>query len=511
MTDYPSKFILLILDGLGLRDVTENNAFRLARTPTFDRLFNTCPWSILDASQNSVGLPNGVIGNSEVGHMTIGAGRIIKQDLVRINDEIKSDRLKDNNEIKKLFSFVKERNSNLHLMGLVSDGGVHSHLNHILPILKCAKIFGVKNVYIHFISDGRDASPYGSLDYYKILNKAIMDVGIGEIATIIGRYYAMDRDKRWDRTESAYDLYILGKGEKIDTVENAIVQSHADGITDEFIKPFIINGIDGRIGPDDAVLCFNYRADRMRQICSALGSDNFIDFKRETPPVRLTSMTSYHKDYNFPILFRDKKIDMKLGQVIEKLGLRQLRVAETEKYAHVTYFLNGGDEDPYDAEERLLVPSPKVATYDLQPEMSAFGIRDAVLNAMHKEQSDAIVMNIANTDMVGHTGNLKATIRAAEVADEVLGDILKMAESKRTIAFVTADHGNCEVMLDESTGRKHTAHTLNPVPFIVVNGPKELKLRSNGGLSDVSPTILNSIGAKIPQEMTGKSLIYDIL
>lgn len=508
MSDYPSKFILIILDGLGLRDVTENNAFRLAKTPTFDRLFNISPWSILDASQKSVGLPNGVIGNSEVGHMTIGAGRVIKQDLIRINDAIKSDLLKENPELKKLFSFLKKRNSNLHLMGLISDGGVHSHLDHILPILKCAKAFQINNVYLHFITDGRDTSPYGSLDYLKIINKAINDVGIGEIATLIGRYYAMDRDKRWDRTELAYRLFVHGEGENINSIENAIHQSHTDGITDEFIKPFVIDGVNGMISSDDAVLCFNYRADRMRQICSALGAKIFTDFERQNTPFRLTSMTSYHQDYSFPILFQDKNIDMKLGQVIEKLGLRQLRVAETEKYAHVTYFLNGGDEDPYDAEERLLIPSPKVATYDLQPEMSAFGIRDAVLKAMDEERSDAIVMNIANTDMVGHTGDLNATIRAAEVADEVLGDILKMSERKRSIAFVTADHGNCEVMFDESTGRKHTAHTLNPVPFVVVNGPKGLKLRSNGGLADVSPTILDSIGAQIPIEMTGKSLIY---
>ena len=507
MSDYPSKFILIILDGLGLRDVTENNAFRLAKTPTFDRLFNICPWSVLDASQKSVGLPNGVIGNSEVGHMTIGAGRVIKQDLVRINDEIKSDSLKENQELIKLFSFLKKRNSNLHLMGLISDGGVHSHLDHILPLLKCAKAFQINNVFLHFISDGRDTSPYGSLDYLKIINKAINDGGIGEIATLIGRYYAMDRDKRWDRTELAYRLFVHGEGENVNSIENAIRQSHNDGITDEFIKPFVIDGVNGMISSDDAILCFNYRADRMRQICSALGGKTFTDFNRGNTPFHLTSMTSYHEDYNFPILFQDKNIDMKLGQVIEKLGLRQLRVAETEKYAHVTYFLNGGDEDPYDAEERLLIPSPKVATYDLQPEMSAFGIRDAVLKAMDEEQSDAIVVNIANTDMVGHTGDLNATIRAAEVADEVLGDILKMSKSNRSIAFVTADHGNCEVMLDESTGRKHTAHTLNPVPFVVVNGPKGLKLRSNGGLADVSPTILDSIGAQIPVEMTGKSLI----
>ena len=506
MTDYPSKFILLILDGLGLRDVTENNAFRLARTPTFDRLFNTCPWSILDASQNSVGLPNGVIGNSEVGHMTIGAGRIIKQDLVRINDEIKSDRLKDNNEIKKLFSFVKERNSNLHLMGLVSDGGVHSHLNHILPILKCAKIFGVKNVYIHFISDGRDASPYGSLDYYKILNKAIMDVGIGEIATIIGRYYAMDRDKRWDRTESAYDLYILGKGEKIDTVENAIVQSHADGITDEFIKPFIINGIDGRIGPDDAVLCFNYRADRMRQICSALGSDNFIDFKRETPPVRLTSMTSYHKDYNFPILFRDKKIDMKLGQVIEKLGLRQLRVAETEKYPHVTYFLNGGSEKSFTGEVRNMPHSPKVTTYDLKPEMSAKAVTDTLVDAIDSNY-DLIVTNYANPDMVGHTGNLHATIEACEAVDKSLGHLVNALRKVEGTLFLTSDHGNCEVMIDPFTGDPHTSHTLNPVPAILFNGPKNKSLSNGGRLSDIAPTILELMDLKPPPEMTGNSLL----
>ena len=395
---------------MGLRDARENNAFRLARTPTFDRLFKKCPWSALNASQQAVGLPDGVIGNSEVGHMTIGAGRVLRHDLVRINDAIANNSLKDNDQLKALFTFVKEKNSALHLVGLVSDGGVHSHIDHIPPLIQCAKDAGVGRLYVHVITDGRDTSPYGALSYVGTVEKAIKKIGVGQIASLIGRYYAMDRDRRWERTEKAYRLFVGGEGENASSVLGAIERSHADGVTDEFIEPIIIDGINGAIGPNDAVLCFNYRADRMRQICSAIGDERFSDFITLQSPVQLTTMTSYNEAFSFPVVFDNQKIDMKLGQVFEKAGLRQLRVAETEKYAHVTYILNGGDEDPYDAEERLLIPSQKVATYDLKPEMSAFGIRNAVVKAIEEERSDAIIMNIANTDMVGHTGVLSATI-----------------------------------------------------------------------------------------------------
>ena len=359
---------------------------------------------------------------------------------------------------------------------------------------------------MHAITDGRDTSPYGSLNYVNSIQNAMSQIGLGEISTLIGRYFAMDRDRRWERTERAYRLFVGGEGEKCDSPLLAIEKSHERGLTDEFINPVVNFGKTGQICPDDAVLCFNFRADRMRQLCSALGSDAFSDFATLQGPVRLTTMTSYHDQFNFPVLFKGLDIEMKLGQALEQAGVSQLRVAETEKYAHVTYFFNGGDEDPYDAEDRLLVPSPKVATYDLQPEMSAYGIRDGVVKAMDEERSEAIVMNVANTDMVGHTGNLDATIRAVEVADEVLGNVLEMASKKRIVAFVTADHGNCEVMIDESTGREHTAHTLNQVPFVVVNGPRGYRLRSNGCLADVAPTILDGIGLPIPYQMSGSSL-----
>ncbi len=506
MADLPQRFVLIILDGLGLRDARENNAFRMARTPTFDRLFREHPWTALGASQEAVGLPGGVIGNSEVGHMTIGAGRVLKHDLIRINDAIEDNSLEDNPEITALFDYVREKGSALHLLGLVSDGGVHSHLKHIPPIIGHAKEAGVDRLYLHAITDGRDTSPYGSIQYINEVQGAMTEIGLGEISTVVGRYYAMDRDRRWERTERAYRLFIGGEGEKCDAPLSAVEKSHEQGETDEFIDPVLCCGDEGKIGPDDAVLCFNFRADRMRQICSALGSAGFSDFATLQEPVRLTTMTSYHEEFSFPVVFGNLAIDMKLGQVLEQAGLSQLRVAETEKYAHVTYFFNGGDEDPYDAEERILIPSPKVATYDLQPEMSAYGIRDAVIQAMEEERGEAIVMNVANTDMVGHTGNLDATIRAAEVADEVLGDVLKTASEKRIVAFVTADHGNCEVMIDESTGLEHTAHTLNQVPFVVVNGPPEVRLRASGSLPDVAPTILEGIGLPVPGKMTGRSL-----
>ncbi|MEE2876643.1 MAG: 2,3-bisphosphoglycerate-independent phosphoglycerate mutase [Candidatus Neomarinimicrobiota bacterium] len=506
MNDLPKRFILIILDGLGLREARENNAFRLARTPTFDHLFREHPWTALGASQEAVGLPRGVIGNSEVGHMTIGAGRVLKHDLVRINDAIANNSLENNPEIKALFEYVKAKESALHFLGLVSDGGVHSHLDHIPPIVRYARDAGVDRLYLHAITDGRDTSPYGSLQYVSTIQNAMVEIGLGEISTVIGRYYAMDRDRRWERTERAYRLFVNGEGEKSDSPLLAIERSHKHGVTDEFIDPVVCCGEEGKIGPDDVVFCFNYRADRMRQICSALGVGVFSDFPTIQKPVRLTTMSSYHGAFSFPVIFGNLVIDMKLGQVLEQAGLSQLRVAETEKYAHVTYFFNGGDEDPYDAEERLLVPSPKVRTYDLQPEMSAFGIRDAVVKAIDEERGDAIVMNVANTDMVGHTGNLDAAIRAAEVADEVLGNVLDMALKKRIVAFVTADHGNCEVMVDESTGWEHTAHTLNQVPFIVVNGPPGHRLRSDGGLADVAPTILEGIGLSPPDQMLGRSL-----
>ena len=506
MVDLPKRFILIILDGLGLRDARENNAFKLARTPTFDRLFSEHPWTALGASQEVVGLPGGVIGNSEVGHMTIGAGRVLKNDLVRINEAINDDSLANNPEIKALFEYVSEKGSALHLLGLISDGGVHSHINHIPAILRYAKEAGVNQLYLHAITDGRDTSPYGSLHYINSIQNAMSEIGLGDISTLIGRYFAMDRDRRWERTERAYRLFVDGEGEKCDSPLSAIQKSHERGVTDEFIDPVVNIGKKGQICSDDAILCFNFRADRMRQICSALGADTFSNFATLQGPVRLTTMTSYQDRFSFPVLFRSLDIDMKLGQVLEQEGLNQLRVAETEKYAHVTYFFNGGDEDTCDAEERLLIPSPKVATYDLQPEMSAYGIRDAVVKAIDEERGEAIVMNVANTDMVGHTGNLDATIRAAEVADEVLGNVLEMASKKRIVAFVTADHGNCEVMIDESTGREHTSHTLNQVPFVVVNGPRGYRLRSNGGLADVAPTILEGIGLPIPDQMSGRSL-----
>jgi len=507
------KFVLIIADGIGLRDSEQGNAFKLANTPFFDDLFVMYPWTRLDTSGKAVGLPEGVIGNSEVGHLTIGSGRILKQDLVRINESINDGTLKEIPELRDLITYVKQRDSSLHLIGLVSDGGVHSHLDHLFAILNIVKQEGLTNVFLHAITDGRDTFPTKGVNYIKKTLDTMKEIGVGSIATIIGRYYAMDRDKRWDRIEVAYKMYVSGNGQFSSDPVATINTSYSKNITDEFIKPTMIikegeNHLN-IIRKDDAILCFNYRADRMRQITRVLGGDTFNEFPRLIEPIFTTTFTSYEDSFLFPVLFKPIFLKNVFGEVLENHGFRQLRLAETEKYAHVTYFFNGGNETPFPHEDRILVPSPKVATYDLMPKMSAYEVKEQTLEAIKSGKYNCIIMNLANPDMVGHTGNLEAAIEAAEVVDEVVGDIVGAVSEKNAVAFVTSDHGNLESMIDQKTTQIHTAHTLNPVPFFLVSTRKYSKLKSGGGLSDIAPTILDYLNIPIPEEMEGESLLLE--
>tara|TARA_B100000315_G_scaffold257132_1_gene304976 strand:- start:12110 stop:13630 length:1521 start_codon:yes stop_codon:yes gene_type:complete len=502
------KFALIILDGLGLRNEIKGNAFKLAHTPVFDKLFEKYPNSRLEASGTAVGLPEGVMGNSEVGHMTIGSGRIIDHDLVRINKSIIQSMFSDNPVLNTLFNRVKSEKSSLHLIGLISDAGVHSHLNHLFEICTFAKAKSVEKVYLHGITDGRDTSPTSGRDYVETISKFYNENSVGQWSTLMGRYYAMDRDKRWERTKIACSTMEQGTGRRESSPLEAVENSYQQNVTDEFINPVIIEDKNGEIHPikkGDSILFCNFRADRMRQIVSALGQDSFEHFETEDGH-NCCTMTQYDETFNFPVLFPPLTQYNILADVLEKERFRQLRVAETEKYAHVTYFFNGGEEVPRNNEKRILVPSPKVATYDLMPEMSADGIRKEVISAIQSNEYDCMVVNFANPDMVGHTGDLKATISAMETVDGIVGEILDEVSSARGVSFVTSDHGNLEQMIYEETGGIHTAHTLNPVPFFIVdsNGARSVK---NGGLEDVAPTILDYFNLIQPKEMTGKSLI----
>ncbi|MFQ6675956.1 MAG: 2,3-bisphosphoglycerate-independent phosphoglycerate mutase [Fidelibacterota bacterium] len=504
------KFILIIVDGLGLRDSSEANAFKLARTPVLDTLLARHPWSRLEASGPAVGLPDGVIGNSEVGHMTIGAGRIVKHDLVRIHEAIASGELEKNPVLKDAFARSRKNRGALHLMGLVSDGGVHSHIDHLLALLRLAKWDGITRVYVHAITDGRDTSPRSGIQYVHRVLKHMEELGAGTIATVMGRYYAMDRDRRWDRTKTAYRAMMGEPDETCPDPVEGIRASYEKGVTDEFIRPIGIHAGDGvpALTERDVLFCFNFRADRMRQITRAIGEETFHEFPRTMGPVFTVTMTSYDDTFTFPVVFTPISLTHLLGEVLASAGYRQLRVAETEKYAHVTYFFNGGDETPFPHEERILVPSPRVPTYDRMPEMSAKGIQETVMKAMEEGTYDCIIMNLANPDMVGHTGNLKAAIRAVEVTDGVLGEVIAAARERGAAVFVTADHGNAEVMTSEDGSEEHTAHTVNPVPFVMVNpSGNGVSLEQEGGLADIAPTILDYLKIAVPPEMSGRSLL----
>ena len=500
------KFILIILDGFGLRDEKEGNAVAQAQTYNIDQMLNTCPVSIIETSGKYVGLPDGIMGNSEVGHMNIGAGRIVKQDLVRINESISSDTLRHNINLNQIFNYVKNNDSTLHLMGLLSDGGVHSHIDHYRYIINVIRKFNLGSVVIHVITDGRDTSPNSSVKYIQELENLIKDDNNIKIASICGRYYAMDRDSRWDRIKKAYDLYIEGKGNRyIDSI-SAIKASYDSKITDEFVLPSIIDE-PIFIKDRDAVLTMNFRADRMRQIVTAINNRQFNKFKTKDLDILFTCMTKYQDNFPYPVLFGDQKINNIFPEILSKNKFRQLRIAETEKYAHVTYFFNGGNEEEFDGESRILIPSPRVATYDLKPEMSAYEVTEKVLEVIKNDEYEAIIVNFANPDMVGHTGNLEAAVKAIEIIDSCIGEIRCIVKQKKSSLFLTADHGNLEMMFNPETGQIHTAHTTLPVPLIMESNTNKYKLKNNGKLADIAPTILEFLGISKPKEMTGNSLL----
>jgi 2,3-bisphosphoglycerate-independent phosphoglycerate mutase len=493
--------ILIVLDGFGCRREREWNAIATAETPHFDRLFRECPWTTLEASGLAVGLPEGQMGNSEVGHLNIGAGRVVDQDIVRISKAL------ERHEVD--LSFVKGKS--VHFCGLLSDGGVHSLQSHLHGLIAEAERAGAEHVYVHAILDGRDTPPRSAVRYLRELEGALGERA--SLATVIGRYYTMDRDKRWERVQRGYDLMTLGVGSETKDPVATVERFYEQGITDEFIEPISVVRTDGshrgRIEDGDVLLFFNFRADRMRQIVTAFKDRDFDGFTRAvTPKAEVVTMNRYREDWTLPILFPPPEVKNHLGEVLSKAGLRQLRIAETEKYAHVTFFFNGGSDTSSPGEERVLVPSPKVATYDLKPEMSVVELTDRVVEAIGSGKFDVIIMNIANPDMVGHTGVMAAAVEAVHDTDTAIGRILAAVGKVGGVARITADHGNAEMMFDPETGQPHTAHTNFPVPLILADSRKRFTaLRAGGALENVAPTVLAILGIEQPEEMTAGSLI----
>ena len=507
----PKPLLLIILDGWGHNPSRDGNAIALARKPTWDDLTSRYPSTLIHTSGPSVGLPEGQMGNSEVGHLNIGSGRVIRMDITRIDHMIRSGEFL--REPLLVSAMEHARGRQLHLMGLVSDGGVHSHQEHIYALLRMARQHGVEKVFVHAFLDGRDTPPTSGRDFIAQLQQQMRTIGVGEIATLSGRYYAMDRDRRWERISKAYAAMVLGEGEQAVDPIAAIQASHERGVTDEFVLPIVINDRKGqpvgRIRDEDAAIFFNFRADRARQMTQALNDPKLADIPRSTMPQRLhfVCMTRYDRTFTVPHVLAPEEPQHILANVFAERGLRNLRVAETEKYAHVTYFFNGGIEKAYPGEERVLVPSPKVATYDLKPEMSADGIADAVIEAIEGKSFDFVIINFANADMVGHSGKLEAAVRAVETVDTCLGRIYAALRRCGGGMIVTADHGNAELMIDPITGGPHTYHTTNPVPFLLVTpGSEQMHLRSGGSLRDIAPTLLAVSELPEPPEMTGHDL-----
>jgi 2,3-bisphosphoglycerate-independent phosphoglycerate mutase len=503
---------LIVIDGWGYSAAREGNAIALAATPFYDELCEKYPQTLLEAHGSRVGLPAGVMGNSEVGHLNIGSGRVIRMDVSLVDHEIATGEFFRNATLAHAMETARERGKALHLMGLISDGQVHSSLTHLYALLKMAKEHGLERVFIHCFLDGRDTPPSSGADYIAQLQRKIAEIGCGEIATLVGRYYAMDRDKRWERTQRAYDLLTKAIGERATDPIAAIKQSYERGVTDEFVEPIVIvrdrGGPVATIEDGDSVIFFNFRPDRARQLTRALALPEFKEFPTSARQhVEFVCFTMYDNTFNLPIAFPPRSHHNVLAEVWGKVCVRNYRMAETEKYAHVTYFFNGGVEKENPCEQRLLVPSPKIATYDLQPEMSAFKVTDKVLRAVDDGETDVFVINFANPDMVGHTGKLDKTIEACQYVDTCLGWITKRIRSAGGITLITADHGNAEQMIDPITGSPHTAHTTNPVPFHLIDeGSTGAKLRSGGALEDVAPTMLGLLGLEKPSEMTGRDL-----
>lgn len=503
---------LIIIDGWGYSEAREGNAIALAATPFYDELTKQYPHTLLEAHGSRVGLPPGVMGNSEVGHLNIGAGRVIRMDVSLVDHEIETGSFFKNKVLLKAIERAKNRGGALHLMGLCSDGQVHSSLTHLYSLLRMTKSHDLDRVFIHCFLDGRDTPPSSGADFVATLQRKIYEIGAGRIATVIGRYYAMDRDKRWERTKRAYDLLVHSVGKRVTDPVTAIRESYLTGTTDEFLEPLAIVDESGspiaKIEDDDSIIFINFRPDRARQLTRSLALADFNEFPvTDRPSVHFVCFTLYDSTFNLPIAFPPRVRQNVLAEVWARLAVNNYRLAETEKYAHVTYFFNGGVEKEYAHEKRLLVPSPKIATYDLQPEMSAFKVTDKVLRGIEEGETDVFVINFANPDMVGHTGKLDKTIEACQYVDTCLGWITKAIRQARGTTIITADHGNAEQMIDLLTGSPHTAHTTNPVPFHLIDEDvKGMTLRSGGALEDVAPTMLAIMGLEQPPEMTGKDL-----
>ena len=502
------KVILLIMDGWGYRADSEHNATVLCNPINFNRLLANNPTILIDASEEHVGLPAGQMGNSEVGHMNLGAGRIVYQDLLKISRSFESGDAAKNKSFFDFSKTVAGKSSRMHLLGLISDGGVHSHLDHFKSVITLAKKTGVREIYVHAFTDGRDTPPHSGLDYLTDLEEWTKKNHSGILTDINGRYYAMDRDKRWDRVQKAYEMLRYRKGASANSVKEAVQYSYDNNITDEFIVPVSINGTDGAIKDGDGVFFMNFRADRVRELLSVFYKDSFDGFDRgKKPEVELLTLTEYDESMPVPVMYPSEPLTRLLGEEISNAGLTQLRIAETEKYAHVTYFFNGGSENPFEKEERILVPSPRdVPTYDLKPEMSVREVAKRFEEEFSKGHIDFVVMNFANPDMVGHTGIEEAAVSACKAVDEMLGKVIEVADKMGAVLLVTADHGNSEQMWDDAHDQPHTSHTTNPVRLIIHNCPYK-PAAERGKLADIAPTILKIFGFKQPAEMTGVCLI----
>lgn len=501
--------MLMILDGFGLNENEKGNAIKLANTPNIDKLMKTWPTTQIHTSGLSVGLPEGQMGNSEVGHTNIGAGRIVYQDLTRITKSIEDGDFFSIKEFVQAIENCQKYHSKLHIMGLLSDGGVHSHIRHLYALLELAKRKDFEDVYVHCFLDGRDTPPASGEGYLLKLEEKMKEKGVGKIASISGRFYSMDRDKRWERVQKSYDALVYGKGEKATSAISAIESSYQKEVFDEFVEPTVICNNEEPIATienHDSVIFFNFRPDRARELTRSLVDPEFDGFETKTLDLDYVCFTQYDETIpNVEIAFKPESLKNTFGEYVSKQGLTQLRIAETEKYAHVTFFFNGGEEKQYKGEDRILIPSPKVQTYDLKPEMSAYEVTKKVVEAVQSDKYDTIILNYANPDMVGHTGNLEATIKAIEAIDECVQKVVDAVEEKNGMIIMTADHGNAEQMIDYKTGEPHTAHTTNPVPLVLI-GAEGIKLKE-GKLADLAPTMLELMELPKPEEMTGESLI----
>jgi 2,3-bisphosphoglycerate-independent phosphoglycerate mutase len=502
------KVILMILDGWGKSPDPKVSAIDNANTPFIDSLYKNYPNANLLTDGMNVGLPNGQMGNSEVGHMNLGAGRIVYQDLAKINLAVKEDTLKEEKELKNAFEYAKNNNKDVHFLGLVSNGGVHSHIDHLKGLIEVSENYGVKNAFIHAFTDGRDVDPKSGIKFLEDLMDFCSDKNT-RLASVIGRYYAMDRDKRWERVKKAYDLLVNGKGERFKSISEAMQKSYSEGITDEFINPIALVDEAGeplaKIKDGDVVIFFNFRTDRGRELTQVLSQKDLHEHNMHKLDLYYVTLTNYDDSFTGVHVVYDKdNIEETLGEVLAENGKKQIRIAETEKYPHVTFFFNGGREIPFDGEERILCPSPKVATYDMKPEMSAYEIRDAIIPELNKGEVDFVCLNFANPDMVGHTGDMKAAIKACETVDKCAEDVINAGLQNGYSTIVIADHGNCDTMINPD-GTPNTAHTTNPVPLILVD--KDIKQINDGVLGDIAPTILKLMGIPKPALMTQRALI----